>query len=76
MRRKTSNPQSVRDNVPKNITTPIGTGQCAEKQSEMDNPVKAGIRGSMPFYLQTPIDTGIIRPKNNHLIKYYESQKK
>jgi len=52
MCRKTSKPQSARDNVPKNNQFPFDAGQCTENQSEMDNPVKAGIRGSMPLYLQ------------------------
>ena len=73
--RKTSKPQSARDNVPKNNQFPIDAGQCTENQSEMDNPVKAGIRGSMPLYLQTLIGAGIIRPKNNQISNYYGSQK-
>jgi len=49
---------------PKNIKIPIDTGQCRRKTFvsilTMDNPVKAGIRGSMPLYLQTLIGTGIM----------------
>jgi len=50
---KHQNPNRYGTMRPKNIKTPIGTGQCTENQSEMDNPVKAGIRGSMPLYLQS-----------------------
>jgi len=64
---------------PKNIQFPIGAGQCRRKTIVSilikDNPVKAGIRGSMPLYLQTLIGTGTIRPKYNKISNYYGSQK-
>ena len=64
---------------PKIIKTPIDAGQCAEKQSfqflAKDNPVKAGIRGSMPLYLQTLFGPGTMRPHNNQISNYYGSQK-